>query len=69
MRHLEYLVAALLVAASLTLNGLISGMAPPASATASAAPAARGDNGLPDYFPDRFRDVKVWDVRPQPEAF
>jgi len=40
-----------------------------ASGIASAAPAARVDNGLPEYFPERFRDVKVWDERPQPEAF
>ncbi len=69
MRYLSHFFAAVLVAVSVIVGGLVTGVVPHVSKTAIAAPPAAVDSGPPEYFPDRFRDVKVWDERPQPEAF
>ncbi len=69
LRYLIHFSAAVLVAASVIVGGLVAGIVPHVSKTASAAPAVPVGDGSPEYFPDRFRDVKVWDERPQPEAF
>ena len=69
LRYLAYLFAAVLVAAFLSLNEVVTEIVPLASTSAIAAPAPRGKNALPEYLPARFRDAQVWDERPQPEAF
>jgi hypothetical protein len=69
LRYLAYLFAAVLVAAFLSLNGVVTEIVPLAITSAFAAPAPRGENALPEFLPARFRDVQVWDERPQPEAF
>ena len=69
MRYLiDCLAAALIAAAFLALSGLVIEIVPHLS-SASAAPSERAENAPPEYFPARFRDVQVWDERPQPEAF
>ena len=69
MRYLAYLFAAVLVAAFLSLNGVVTEIVPLASTSAIAAPAPRGENALHEYLPARFCDVQVWDERPQLQAF
>jgi hypothetical protein len=72
LRYVTHFFAAVLVAAAfVTLSELVIELMPHLGgvAGASAAPAASSESAPPEYFPDRFRDVKVWDERPQPEVF
>jgi hypothetical protein len=72
LRYLTHFFAAVLVAAAfVTLSELVIEVTPHLASVsgASAAPAESSDSGPPEYFPDRFRDVKVWDESPQPEVF
>jgi hypothetical protein len=64
-------IASAFAVAALMFSALAIHLVPAASAVANAGPnvQAQPENVLPDYFPDRFRDVTVWDDRPQPETF